>query len=193
MVETISEINGTIDQFDLSNGRAEQPPAQTALVTGYDFLTDGATAAADSESAQLGSDKVARLICENWTRQDLIDNLIGPQATTPSNCLDSNAPAPPPDIAGLNGHADNYRLLPAAGNASGSQTHLFTSADVTSLPLGRVIFSMGCHFGLNLPDVPSVWDWQGPKSRSVFSLLRQSSEQYGWRVGTWQVSVLYSA
>jgi hypothetical protein len=196
LVETIPEIDGTIDQFDLSNGRAEQPPAQTALVTGYDFLTDGATAAADSEAAQLGSDKVARLICENWTRQDLIDNLVGPQAATPSSCLNANAPAPPPDIAGLNGHADNYRLLPAAGNASGSQSDLFTSADVTSLPLGRIIFSMGCHFGLNLPDSAvaaadanptRLNDWAQALSKRAAILVANTGYGYGD-----DVSVAYS-
>ena len=156
LVETPQEIGAQIDQFVASNGQAEQPPNQTALIAGYDFMADGATAAADSEAATLGSDKVTRLICETWTKQDLLNDLLGPQS---SGCSNPNAALSPPDIAGLNGHADNYRLLTAAGNSSGTQNDLVSTADVTGLPPGRIIFSMGCHFGLNLPDIaPSAAD-----------------------------------
>jgi hypothetical protein len=185
LVETPAQINGSIDQYMLSNGVAEQPPNQTALVTGYDFMSDGATAAADAEASRLGSNKVARLICDSWNRQDLLANLTGPSA--PSNCLNSDAPAPQPDIAGLNGHADQYRLLTAAGNSSG-QLDLITTGDISNLGLGKIIFSMGCHFGLNLPnsavaaadaDATRLNDWADALASRAAILVANSGYGYG--------------
>jgi hypothetical protein len=63
-----------------------------------------------------------------------------------------------PGVASINAHFDHYRLLPGAGNTSGNQSDLYTSAKIARaaadpriLP-GRVIFSMGCHAGLSVPD-----------------------------------------
>ncbi len=60
----------------------------------------------------------------------------------------------------LNAHYDHYRSLPAAGNATGDESDLLTVADVpvpttTADPAlaGSILFTMGCHAGLNVPDV----------------------------------------
>jgi len=188
LVESIQEIDGSIDRFVTSNGQADLPPNQTALVAGYDFMSDGAQAAADGLTTTLGSGKVGQLICENWTKKDLLDNVIGPQASQPSACLNANAPAPPPDIIGLFGHADNYRLLTAAGNASGDPSEMLTSGDVANLPPGRIVFSMGCHFGLNLPDsaaaaadanAAKLDDWAQALSQRNAILVANSGYGYG--------------
>ncbi|HVF19464.1 MAG TPA: CARDB domain-containing protein, partial [Mycobacteriales bacterium] len=68
LVETPAQVRGSLLQYAASNGRAELPPDQTVLVTGYNLLTDGGAESADALAARLGADKVARLICETWTR-----------------------------------------------------------------------------------------------------------------------------
>ena len=85
----------------------------------------------------------------------------------------SQAAAAPvvPDVAAINAHFDEQNALPAIGNTTNSQADLFTVDDVRNAPLragapalqGRLLFSMGCHAGLNLPDkiglVGSTDDW----------------------------------
>ncbi|HVF20130.1 MAG TPA: PxKF domain-containing protein, partial [Mycobacteriales bacterium] len=129
----------------------ELPPDQTVLVTGYNLLTDGGAESADALAARLGADKVARLICETWTRADLLRHLTGPMSPGTGTC--NAAATAPVDIAAVNGHADHYRLQPAAGTgAAGDGDDLVSSADLSALAPGRIIFSVGCHFGLGVAD-----------------------------------------
>src|SRR5439155_10611353 len=118
---------------------------QTALTTGYDFLSDGATSVASSLDGIVGAPNSQRLINGTWTSADLSAKL--------------NLASPKPDIASINAHYDHYRLLPGAGNTTADQSDLFTTDQIHRAALdpqifGRqVSFSMGCHSGLNVPDV----------------------------------------
>ncbi len=139
LVETPQDINNQINQFIVSNGNLDP---KTALSTGYDFLSDGANAIADALNHTVAPNLTQRLIGEAWTRSDLVNAFTGA--------------ATPPDIDSINSHFDHYRALPAIGNQTGDQSDLFTTDDVLSAPASladRVIFSMGCHSGLNVANV----------------------------------------
>ena len=149
LVETPGEIGAQLDQF-VSAGGALTP--SSAVTTGYDFLADGAHAV----DSALGGDSIAArstLIDDPgataaWTRSQLVSALFA-SGTTPAPYVDS-----------VNAHFDHNRALPSAGNATGTQNDLFTVADVdanTGRIAGRLLFSMGCHAGLNVPD-----DYVGP-------------------------------
>jgi hypothetical protein len=73
--------------------------------------------------------------------------------------VDMNIGATSPDVISPNAHYDQYRLLPAKQNANGSwQAHdLFTTQNIerisgTPFKL-RLLYGIGCHFGLDFPDL----------------------------------------
>lgn len=113
--------------------------AGSSLTTGYDFLTDGAQAVDSALANRITARQT--LISNSWTRADLASSLY-PAGSSP-------------EVDSLNGHYDHHEALPAAGNTTGDTSDLFTTADVYSRPgrlRGRIIFSMGCHSGLSVPD-----------------------------------------
>src|SRR3954454_4796807 len=151
LVETPEEIQGQLDQFTGAGG-ALTP--STALTTGYDFLADG-THAVDSALAHDVTGARSALIDDlgstsPWTKAALLAKLF--PSTGGSPYLDS-----------INAHFDHNRALTSAGNATTS-SDLLTVTDITahtppaSPPdptaglRGRVLFSMGCHAGLNVPE-----------------------------------------
>ncbi len=137
LVETPAQIVGALNRFVSSHGVLD---ASAALSTGYSFLTSGAQLVAANLSKVSGR-SVAQLINETWTHTDL-DNAL---TTTPAPGLDS-----------INAHFDFSRALPAIGNTTGDQSDLFTTTDIRSAPTstyaGRLLFSMGCHAGLDVDD-----------------------------------------
>jgi hypothetical protein len=150
LVETPDEIVAALQNF-LDAGGALDP--QTALTTGYDFLADGAQAVDASLGAQVGAANAQELINDIWTLTALLSAFLD---------------ATPPDIASINAHYDHFRALPAIGNTTGDDSDLFTTGQVDALSPGlpgRIIFSMGCHSGLNVADVlvatpgPRALDW----------------------------------
>jgi hypothetical protein len=72
--------------------------------------------------------------------------------------VDMNSGANPPDLISPNAHYDQYRLLPAKQNANGSwqASDLFTTQEIEGLagtPFKlRLLYGIGCHFGLDFPD-----------------------------------------
>ncbi|MFK7920147.1 MAG: HYR domain-containing protein, partial [Ilumatobacter sp.] len=141
LVETPAEIAGQVAAFIGFEGLLDP---STALVTGYDFLTDGSNAIVDELDALPDTTSVTEIINESWTASDVIDGLFP-------------AIGESPNIASINAHFDHYRALPADQNASGSESDLFTTADVNLAArqnrlVGRSLFSMGCHGGLSVPD-----------------------------------------
>ena len=143
LVEEPSEIQALIDRFLTS----DTLDPDDALVTGYDFLTDGAQAiASELEAVPLSVDR--SLINDAWTRADLCSTLD----------LECGAGTATPDIVSLNAHYDHYGLLPAAYSGELDPSDLVTTADIpaenTGDPRfnGSVLFSLGCHSGLNVPN-----------------------------------------
>ncbi|MGA2210400.1 MAG: Ig-like domain-containing protein [Acidimicrobiales bacterium] len=135
LVESSSEIESSLMRFVQTGGDLN---ATASLTTGYSFLTSGAEAV----SANLAADGLSpsTLINESWTTSDL-DAALGA--------------SPTPGVDSINAHFDYSRALPAADNASGDETDLFTTTDVRNALgsyAGRLLFSMGCHSGLDIDD-----------------------------------------
>jgi CSLREA domain-containing protein len=132
LVESPADITTALTNFLDAHGVLDP---STALVTGYDFLSDGAAAVRDAlEGAGLTVDD--SLISETWTADDLAAAL-----------------ATGPDVASINAHFDHFRALPGLGNANHDETDPFTTADVTGDLVRSLLFSMGCHAGLSASDV----------------------------------------
>lgn len=139
LVESPADVSQALNNFVVYEGLLD--PSTGGLVTGYDFLEDGAL----EVEAALAADgfSVTSLINETWTRQDLIDLL----ADNPFG------------VASINAHFDQSRALPALGNSEGDESDLFTIGDLPPLS-NQLLFSMGCHSGLSLSDVQiGVPDW----------------------------------
>jgi hypothetical protein len=161
LVSTPTQIQASLNRFVSSHGTLSDG---TGLSTGYDFLASGAQASA----ANLGlvpARQITQLVSNpNCAPQP--PTVAGPAAGsvwpagacwTSSNL--STALVNNPKLAGLNAHFDFSRLLPANGNQTGNQsTGLFQTSDLRSLVTanpglltGSLIFSMGCHGGLAVP------------------------------------------
>jgi hypothetical protein len=161
LVESPSEILGQIGQYLTSNGVLNP---KSALTTGYDFLADGAALTNDAlgDSARLpgvpaGSGLTRdTLISPDWTKADLVNHFFGL--------------SPLPDIAAANGHYNHFAFKPASPEDTTSLAQVATTADAAGKTLNNhVIFSVGCHGGLNVadelgliagsPDAPQYLDW----------------------------------
>ena len=147
LVESAAEIESALTRFVNSSGDLD---ATSGLTTGYSFLTSGAQAV----SANLATNGLSphTLINETWSDSQLDSALV---------------PTTAPGVDSLNAHFDFSRALPAVDNSSGVDTNLFTTTDIRnslSSFAGRLLFSMGCHSGLDIDDAevgPSI-DATGP-------------------------------
>ena len=150
LAETPEEIGAAADAFVASNGLLDYSSASaaTALVTGYDFFTDGADVIADNLSANLNT---TTLINETWTADDLRCRLLGQPSGNLSGCS-------VPSVAAPNAHFLHYAALSANGFTTHNFSDILNSNEVanavgTSPALQRrVVFTMGCHPGFNVPD-----------------------------------------
>jgi hypothetical protein len=132
LVETPEEIKLQADLFIASQGKLDP---QTGASAGYDFLADGATEVA-ANLRLTGLDPVIELISDIWSGGDLLQ-------------LVKTVPAY--DVLSLNAHFDHSRLLPADQDKVVGQQELVETADFADALLSRqIIFTMGCHAGLNM-------------------------------------------
>lgn len=147
LVETPDDVVAAIENFIAFNGSLDP---QTALTTGYDFLSDGAADVASAIDAATGKSGDT-MISETWTASDLAGKFLA---------------ADSPDVSSINAHYDHNRALPGFGNHKNDETDLFTTTHVSNAGadhVGQVLFTMGCHAGLSVSDVvvgvPSATDW----------------------------------
>ncbi len=133
LVETPADITKAVDQFVSSNGRRSPTKAYTA---GYDFNADGAQAVANTLAGRLPAGASTTSINGTWTRDDAIAGLA----------------AAAKGYVSINAHYDAYRALPANEFSGGTQNQLLTSADLPADLTGGVLFTIGCHAGLNVAD-----------------------------------------
>ena len=161
LVSTPAEIEAALNRFVTSHGTLSDG---TGLSTGYDFLGAGA----QSVAANLGlvpARQITQLV-SNTPCTPQPPAVTGPAAGsvwptgtcwTASNL--TSGLLNNPKLVGLNGHFDYSRMLPANGNQTGNQTTgLFQTSDLrnlvtghTGLLNGSLLFSMGCHAGLEVP------------------------------------------
>jgi len=158
LVETAAEIDSALSRFVNSNGDLN---ATSSLTTGYSFLTGGAQAV----SANLAGDglqSVGDLINETWQESDL----AGALKKAEGGLADS---PPQTSVDSINAHFDFYAALPALDNTNGDENNLFTTTDARELPeasqssyVGGLLFSMGCHAGLDVDSTEVAASGVGP-------------------------------
>jgi alpha-tubulin suppressor-like RCC1 family protein len=143
LVETPDEIVAAIEQY------LDQPYVKTdrSLVTAYDFLVHGGEDTQASLADKVGTANARFLINEDWTRQDVLDELA----------LD-------PNLIAINAHYDHSRSLPAIGeHIPIPANELLTSQDIlpddvlgSGLSAGALFFTVGCNAGINVPALSGV-------------------------------------
>ncbi|MFC1998623.1 PKD domain-containing protein, partial [Chloroflexota bacterium] len=160
LVETPAEIAGMFSQYAANDG---QLVVKTALVTGYDFLSDGAQAIADALLAQgIAPEDVEILINEDWTASDLAELLLAD---------------PSYDLNSINAHFNHWATGPAVGEPFYSEQILVSSLQ------GKLVFSMGCHSGLSVDDsvsLPGDTALDYPQAFSQLSAWYVGNTGYGY-------------
>ena len=150
LVETPTDIIGQINRYLGTNGiSAPQTAAGTlnptsALVTGYDFLADGAKAVHDNLKANFAG--LSTL--DSFTSGDPAINFPGlPNPWTANDVLTSALESSSaPSIISVDAHYNQYEFESASGD-------LANSGQATGEPgAARILFTMGCHGGLNISD-----------------------------------------
>ena len=135
LVETPSDIVRQINTFLA----APSVDAPTALLTGYDFLTDEAEAIASLMQAR--GIAVTKLINDTWTAGDLRSRLFVAGAAAQQ--------------LSLNGHFRHGLLIPALSSGGNLLASEVTGA---ATDFSRsLVFSVGCHSGLNVPGGAPDW------------------------------------
>ncbi len=136
LVETPEEMSAAIARFVDSGGKLA---ADSAFVSGYDFVRDGSEAVQAGLDGILGAGTTRTLISDGWSKAQLDSAAFPP--------LPVGAAA----INDWNGHYDQYRALMADG------TTLFTTADLDAKAAGLlengIFFTLGCHAGNQETDV----------------------------------------
>jgi len=144
LVEAPDEIMMVAQAFIDSEGvfHPDSLIPTSALVTGYDFFVDGAQEAINIlKDAGLNDDDIVKLISDDWTAEILRTNLLGQELH---------------DISSVNAHFTHYAALSAWGFNTSNYSDYLTSEEVWQASYDpqtlSIVFSMGCHAGLNVPD-----------------------------------------
>jgi len=149
LVETQDDIRLQLEQYVLAEGRLDP---QTAFASDYDFLDDGGQAVFDALAALVPA---ATHLENTWNKQDLVNRFTGK--------------TPPDDVNSVNAHYSQWQIQP---QTAATASDLLTSADVPAPGLdpafkNRILFTMGCHGGFNVPNTiltagplpPQARDW----------------------------------
>jgi hypothetical protein len=135
LVETPAEITQVINAYLANDGSVN---ALRGFVVGYDFLTDASLAIQGVMETQ-GLDTTS-LISNTWTADEMRMQFLGSRH----------------EINSINAHFEHWHAWPADVNSGD-----FTSIDLKNSGVdlrGAVVFSVGCHSGLSVPD---GWDADG--------------------------------
>ncbi len=135
LVESPDDILGQLNQYLAVNGHLA---LSSALTTGDSFFSDGAQAADASLGTQLPGLTRDTLLTPAtlWTRQDLLDAFFNNTQV--------------PDIGALWAHYSHWTAQPA--DVGDPPALASTEGINTSHPNGQLLFTVGCHSGLNVPD-----------------------------------------
>jgi CSLREA domain-containing protein len=178
LVETAAEATTMLDAYlATANGVVETP--SSAFVSGYDFLSDAATAIAGELA--LGLNAAPRSLIADpqkspndpsmWTATQLRTELLRTDATGDGA-----------DLMYLAGHFDGNSAL-AADHRTSLQASVVAN---DAVPLtNAVIFSNGCHSGYNIvaahaiPGITDELDWAQAFARKGATLIGGTGYQYG--------------
>ncbi len=184
LVETGDQIVTSLNHFVEYEGQLDPETLASAVVSGYDFLEDGAN---DVKAALLADGLNVNGALLPATNEDLIGD------TWDRDDLLAGFKTPGLDVISPNAHYDYETLLPALQNATGTwdTEDLVSVADVTRIIVpdainspdrATVVFTMGCHAGLSVSDVQlgfSATDWAETYATGNNLLIAQSTYGYG--------------
>ncbi len=152
LVESPADMLGQINRYLGLNGiSAPQTAAgtlnpQKILPTGYDFLADGAQAVRNNlHTVGFGAATLQDTVGLAANPSINVPGLAQPPWTAGDVLTTFLRSASPADIASLNAHYNHYELEAADGS-------LASTADASAALAARILFTMGCHGGLNVPD-----------------------------------------
>ena len=152
LVETPAEIVASIDAYIAADGVLSGASLGSGLVTGHDFMSNGAQLVADMlADAGLGT---TTLISDDWTGEQLRTALFGEVK----------------DVSNPNAHFTHWTGMSASGFTDAMLGNIvdigeyllsteitqFAGSDPGTPFEGVLVFSMGCHAGLNVPDAQSL-------------------------------------
>jgi hypothetical protein len=169
LVEQPADITAQINAYVAQNGVVKASGG--GVVTGYDFLADGAKAVQDNVTTTFPSTgtlgghpsifKPGDDPTTAWTSDDAKTGFLRNLAASPG-------------LGAINGHYNHYELEAADGS-------LAAASDAIIDATGRILFTMGCHGGLNVPgstgqaqDWAEVWG-----SKKVAMYLANTGYGYG--------------
>jgi hypothetical protein len=142
LVETPDDINGQLQQYLDSQGHLS---LNSAATSGDSFFTDGAQNASAALAQQLALPTTSQtLLTGAWNHQDLLDDFFQKSQV--------------PDVGAIWAHYSHWLAQPASLPAPPTPltlADLATTADIDPAHYsynGRLIFTVGCHSGLNVPD-----------------------------------------
>ncbi len=173
LTETAADATALLDAY-LATPDGSVPQPASALVTGYDFLADGAQAIRIELEAGIGASADALITPRNLSPQD-------PAAWTADD-LRAQLLARRHDLIFLAGHfSANSALAADYVTRLTSQELVSSTVDLTN----AIVFSAGCHAGYNIVDahgVPRVTvepDWAQAFARKGATLIAGTGYQYG--------------
>ena len=137
LIETPAQISNALNSY----GGVLR--AKTAMVSGYEFFSDGAQDTANA----LSSLSVDNLINDIWTADDLRCSLLG----VGQNCSVN-------DISNPNAHYSHYAALSSLG-FNYDLLDFVSNADISAAPSAlnkKIVFTIGCHAGLNVQNGTAV-------------------------------------
>ena len=144
LVETPEQIVAVIDAY------LEEPvlEPERALVTGYDFLIDQAEAIVETLDEK-GLNSIDLLVDNEWTGEDFRNTAFSTAAY---------------DLVSLNSHFDHFRFFPNdADNVLATEFLEATSFD------RALVFSVGCHAALSMPDGQTALSFTGADYAQFFA------------------------
>ncbi len=154
LIETPAEIAAQVDAFLADDGVV----ANDTIVTGYDFIRDGAQAMC----RELRNDGIATdctLIGEYWNRSDFIAGVLNVRH----------------DIVSVNGHANHYVI--------GTPSDAIYASDVSGATADHtraLFYTVGCHSGLNVPPANPYEDLDTAQALIQHQANYVANTGYGW-------------
>jgi hypothetical protein len=138
LVESPTEMGIQLGQYVTADGKLSPTSKLTA---GYDFLTDGANdihSALTTQFPTIASDPLDQLISPSWQKADFLAQYFDK--------------SPVPGIVSPNAHYSHWLAQPAGPNPITSLSQMVNTGNVPPDLAGRLVFVMGCHSGLNVPN-----------------------------------------
>jgi hypothetical protein len=160
LIESPAEITAMIEQF-LADPILND---YQVLVTGYDFVDDAAQSICDQWAVDLDDNHQPNcaLIGQSWSINDFRQRQLSAN--------------PPFKIQSINGHAAHYvEGAPGNGRITGSDI-----ANASSDLRGGLIYTLGCHSGLNVPVSNAVNPLDLPEAFTRKQANYVGNTGFGW-------------